>query len=661
MSNLMNKGTAIVGFVLSFVTGAGFMYAVDRSDKAKEEATADKAKGGSEPAGGVWKQDAAIPITSDDPALGPKNAPVTVVIFSDYQCPYCKRVEPTLKQLREQYGDKVRLVWKDLPLEFHKNAMPAAVAARVAFMVKGNDAFWKVHDTQFENNTTLSDENYVKWLAEAGVSKADYEKNKAAAEAKVKASADLAKQLGIQGTPNFMIDGEALTGAQPIDKFKQTIDAHMKKASELKAAGTPDAELYAAMVKNFYKAAPNKPEQPAEEPDDFTVWKAEVGDAPVLGKADAPVTIVTFSEFQCPYCKRVDPTLMQLKKEYGDKVRLVFKLNPLPFHNRAKPTAEFAFEALAEKGNDGFWKAHDKLFDLQPKLEDSDLEQAAKDLGLDWGKVSDAMKTDKWKDKIAADMDQGEALQVRGTPHSFVNGRVVNGAVPYEKFKKIVDQELPKAEALIKAGTPATSVYAEIIKNGKIVSNTPLPIPAYSPWRGAKDAKVVIQVFSDFQCPFCRRAEFDTPGPDGKVDPNAAGMKVAWDKYSDKIKVVWRNFPLSFHNRAEPAAQFAMCAFKQKGNDTFWKIHDDLFQSQPKLEDADLEAIAKKEGLDWATCKKAMDEHTYKTEIDADQKDGGSVGVTGTPAFIINGKSVVGAQPFEAFQKAIDAALAKAK
>jgi protein-disulfide isomerase len=461
-----------------------------------------------------------------------------------------------------------------------------------------------------------------------------------------------------------MIDGEPLTGAQPIDKFKETIDAHLKKAAELKAAGKTDAEMYAAMVNNYFKAQPEAAkgeEKPAEEPDDFTVWKVEVGDSPVLGKADAPITVVSFSEFQCPYCKRIDPTLMQLKKEYGDKVRLVFKINPLPFHNRALPTAHFALEAMSQKGNDGFWKAHDKLFEIQPKLEDADLEAAAKDLGLDWGKVSDAMKTNKWKDKIQADMDQGEALQVRGTPHSFVNGRVVNGAVPYEKFKKIVDQELPKAEAKIKAGTPATSVYAEIIKDGKIISNTPLPVPAYSPWKGAKDAKVVIQVFSDFQCPFCKRAEFDTPGPDGKVDPNAAGMKVAFEKYSDKIKVVWRNFPLNFHNRAEPAAQFSMCAFKQKGNDTFWKVHDELFAIQPKLEDADFEGVAKKFGIDWAACKKEMDDHKYKTEIDQDMKDGGSVGVTGTPAFIINGKPVVGAQPFEAFQKAIDAALAKAK
>src|SRR5438552_308343 len=128
MANAMNKGTAIVGFVLSFVTGAGFMYAVDRGRPAGDEATADKARSGS--GGDVWKQDGPVPITSDDPSMGPKTAQVSIIEFSDFQCPYCSRVGPTIKQLKETYGDKIRVVWKDVPLDFHKNAMPAAIAAR---------------------------------------------------------------------------------------------------------------------------------------------------------------------------------------------------------------------------------------------------------------------------------------------------------------------------------------------------------------------------------------------------------------------------------------------------------------------------------------------------------------------------------------------------
>src|SRR6185369_15130925 len=122
-----------------------------------------------------------------------------------------------------------------------------------------------------------------------------------------------------------------------------------------------------------------------------------VGNAPMQGKKDAPVTIIEFSDFQCPYCKRVEDSLKKVKETYPDKVRLVWKHEPLPFHPRAQPSAELSMEAKAEKGDAGFWAAHDKLFDIQPKLEDADLEKAASDLQLDVAKVKAAIKDHKYK------------------------------------------------------------------------------------------------------------------------------------------------------------------------------------------------------------------------------------------------------------------------
>ncbi len=578
------------------------------------------------------------------------------------------------------YAGKIRIVWKDLPLDFHKNAMPAAVASRVVFLAKGSEAFWKMNEKIFAGQSQLSDESYKKWAAELGVTSADFDKFKVEAEKKVTANLEDSKKYGIQGTPNFLIDGEPLTGAQPVDKFKAVIDAHLKKAEELKGKGIAANMMYVEMTKAYFNA-PKAPEPtakgddkpPAEEPDDPTVWKVDIAGSPIkvgMGtdwkKKAALVTIVTYSDFQCPFCKRIEPALAQVAKEYGDKVAFVWKNFPLGFHNRAMPAAMVALEARKEKGDEGFWKAHDKLFDIQPKLEDADLEGAGKDLGLDAAKVSAAIKGLMYKDDIQKDMDQGGDLHVEGTPHSFVNGRIVNGAVPYEKFKKIIDQELVKAEAKVKGGTKLEDVYAETVKGGKGGPLPPLAIPATAPWKGGRDAKVVIQVFSDFQCPFCKRAEVAMPGQDGKIDPNGAGLAAAIAKYGDQLKIVWRNFPLGFHNRAEPVAEFAVEAFKQKGNDGFWKAHDALFDTQPKLEDADLQAIATKLGMDWAKAKDAIDSHKYKAEIDSDQKEGGSVGVTGTPGFFISpvgkpGKLLVGAQPADAFYAAIDAALKGAK
>ena len=164
-----------------------------------------------------WKQDSPVQVTSDDPAVGPLTAPVTVVMFTDLQCPYCAKVMPTVRELRARYGERLRVVWKDLPLDFHKNALPAATAARVAFLAKGNEAFWRVEERMFASQSQLSEEFYVKLLAEVGVAQEEYDRLRGAAEAFVKSTLEQAKRLGIQGTPNFMIDGEPLTGAQPLE------------------------------------------------------------------------------------------------------------------------------------------------------------------------------------------------------------------------------------------------------------------------------------------------------------------------------------------------------------------------------------------------------------------------------------------------------------
>jgi predicted DsbA family dithiol-disulfide isomerase len=155
------------------------------------------------------------------------------------------------------------------------------------------------------------------------------------------------------------------------------------------------------------------------------------------------------------------------------------------------------------------------------------------------------------------------------------------------------------------------------------------------------------------------------PDADGHIDPMGVGIRAAADKYKDRIKIVWRNYPLAFHVRARPAANFAIEAFKQKGLATFWKVHDELFARQPNLADADLEAIAKQFGIDWTKAKNAIETDKYKDEIEADMAAGGNIGVTGTPSFLVQTKTsaklLVGAQPGEAFFRAIDAAFAKAK
>jgi len=648
----MNQGVAIIGMVLCFVMGAILMFGVDRY-RLKSTGGLDSPSASSAAA---WSDaDSPIPVTSKDPVWGSRSAPVTVVVFSDFQCPFCSRVEPTLDQVKSTYGpEKVRIVWKNQPLPFHDKAKPAAEAAQAVFALKGSDAFWKFHDTAFKNQSQLSPENYEKWAVAAGVDLAAFKAAVAshAGASKVDEDQALANKVGANGTPAFRINGSELSGAQPFEKFKEAIDRELGKAEAKIKAGTPRDKVYVAMsAENFKAAPPKKDDDDGDEKEDTTsVWKAPVGTSPVLGKADAPVTIVEFSDFQCPYCKRVEPTLEKVRSTYGDKVRIVWKHEPLPFHPRAEPAAELALEARAQKGNDGFWTAHHKLFESQPKLDDADLEKIASEMGLNVEKVKTAIKDKKHKKEIDADVDLADDIQASGTPHFFINGRRLVGAVPFEKFQKLIDEELQKFDAK-KGKVAAKDYYESLMKDAKsgpdLEKKAPPAVTASSPFKGGKEAKVVIQQWSDFQCPFCSR-----------VEPTVSEIQKT---FGDKVKIVWRDKPLPMHADAPLAAEAGREAFKQKGADGFWKMHKKMFDNQQKLKREDLEGYVKEAGLDLEKFKAVLENHTHKAAVEADDKAGTDLGISGTPAFLVNGYYISGAQPFAKFKKVIERAIAESK
>ncbi|MEZ4296152.1 MAG: thioredoxin domain-containing protein [Polyangiaceae bacterium] len=660
----MNKGTAIVGFLLCFLAGMGLMWGIDR------QGTGGKAGISAEPVAAFddknpWSdEDAAVPISSKDPTWGARTAPVTLVLFSDFECPFCSKVEATLDQLKEQYGpEKLRVVWKNNPLPFHKNARPAALAANTVFNLGGHEAFWKFHKSAFANQRALTTENFEAWAAAAGVDKAKFKAafDSKQFDSKIDADMTVSKASGVTGTPASLINGVFLSGAQPIDKFKAVIDEQLKAAEAKKAAGVKADRVYVELSKeNKAKNPPPKSRDERPQQDDKTVWKVQVGEnAPVRGNANALVTVVLFSDFQCPFCSKVEPTLAEVEKAYGDKVRIVWKDNPLPFHPRAEPAAELAREARAQKGDKGFWEAHDLLFKNQQKLSDEDLLGYAKELGLDVDKVKAAMTDHKYKSIFDADQDQADDLQAQGTPHMFINGRRIVGAQPIDNFKKIIDEELPKAQALLAKGVKPADLYSEIIKDGKEPpppeTKTADAAPADAPAKGAANAKIALYLFSDFQCPFCSRVE-DT-------------LKEVEKNYGDRVKIVWRHRPLPMHKDAPLASEAAQEIYKQKGADAFWKYHDVLFKNQKTPEGLQRPALEKYAeelgGVDLGKFKAALDGHTHKAFVDAENSAAEKAGVSGTPAAIIgtvkgseiSGYFISGAQPYGKFKKAIERAL----
>lgn len=589
-----------------------------------------------------------VPVEVDDPILGPKQAKVTIVLWSDFECPFCARVEPTLRAIRERWPSDVRVVWKDSPLKGHPHARIAAAVGRAVYSARGNEAFWRYHDRLFEAGS-MSSEIIASAAAEVGVTGAQIAAHRPAAEQKIDESIALARKLGVDGTPGMSIDGERVVGARPFEELARIVEAHLAEARALEARGVPPEAIYGALVRAHF--APVEPKGSQIDP---TVWKATVGSAPVRGPTDAPVTLVVFADFQCGFCKRHQATLEKLEAKWGSKLRVAFKHMPLGFHDRALPASVLAIEARAQKGDAAFFRAHDALF-AAPSLADEELLRVAADLGLDLAKVKAALAGLTHAPVVDDDVDQAASLGVRGTPTTFVNGRRVVGAQSFEVFDRLVAEELAKADAKIAAGTPAAQVYATTIGSGK-GGPVVVPVPASAPWKGGADAKVVVQVFSDFECPYCRRLEIVDPADDA-----TGGIARLAATYGKKIKIVWRDHPLEGHDRGHDAAALGREAMKQKGNAGFWKVHDALFAAAPDLSDATFESIAKKHGLDWPKAKAAIDAGTWDAAIEADVQAGIDAGVSGTPAILVGERLFAGAQPYAVLAKAVDRALAKAK
>jgi protein-disulfide isomerase len=189
----------------------------------------------------------------------------------------------------------------------------------------------------------------------------------------------------------------------------------------------------------------------AEGPDPTVVHKVETAGAPSKGPETAPVTIVEFSEFECPFCKRVDPTLKQIEKVYGDKVRFVWKHLPLMSIHADAMNAALASEAARSQGK--FWQYHDALFANQENLAVDDLKRYAKEVGLDLVRFEKDRLDPENRKKVEADVAEARSLKVSTTPSFFINGRFVRGAQPFDMFAKVIDEELAKANGLSPAKT----------------------------------------------------------------------------------------------------------------------------------------------------------------------------------------------------------------
>ena len=573
------------------------------------------------------------------PALkgNPDRAQVSIVAFSDFECPYCARANGTLQELEKLYGEKVQIVFMHNPLNFHKLALPAAMLAAAA---DKQGKFWNVHDLLFESEGKLSGEIFDNVVSRSDLSMEQLENDFKNPDllAFVQRSQAIAADLGVKGTPAFFVNGQPLSGAKPLESFKTIIDAEIELAESNGRRGEGWVKARQAANKpklNGYlyegKVPPALPNQQPEEPElpeiSETIYKVTVHpDDGQSGPVEAPVTLVVFSEFECPYCAKVKPTLSKLKKVFGSKLRVVFKHNPLAFHEHAQGASE---ASLCAKEQGKFWEMHDTLFAHQDKLGSDHLVGYAQSIGLDTDAFSTCMASGRFRAQIARDQDIASSVGARGTPNSFVNGRQIQGAQPQRVFETIIREELKKAEAQIAKGVDPKALYDRIIKQGKefpglsdkahdFVNDT---TAIQGDW---KSAPMKIMVFSDFECPYC-----------AKIAPILEEVRahLGW-----KVAIGFKHFPLSFHALARPAARASICAQEQG---KFWEYHDAIFASQESWTPSVFRKTAGKLGLELSRFDACLGNTVaLDARIDAEMNEGQASGVSGTPSLYVNGRKL---------------------
>lgn len=201
-------------------------------------------------------------------------------------------------------------------------------------------------------------------------------------------------------------------------------------------AQAPARPVPSAAADNPNDAPPSAPVKPIDASDH------------VLGPKDAKVTVIEYSDFECPFCKRFYPTTKQILKDYPKDVRLAFRHFPLSFHQNAQKEAEASECAGKVGGNDAFWKFHDKIFERTTSngtgFALDALVPLAKEIGLDEQKFKSCLDSGEMAGKVAQQMQDGSSAGVSGTPAMFINGQLISGAVPYEQIKSAIDAVLKK-------------------------------------------------------------------------------------------------------------------------------------------------------------------------------------------------------------------------
>lgn len=384
------------------------------------------------PQPGVKPTPASIRAEDIAASLGDAGAAVTIVEYTDYQCPFCARHSiETMPTLLAELVDSGRVQYqlKDFPIDsIHPEARLASVAARCA---GEQEAYWPMHDALFAQQSAWAGtgvaaaQSFAAIAGDLGLDTAAFDAclQSGRYDDVIQANLDEGVSLGVRGTPAFFINGFPVSGAQPYDLFEYAVT--------LAEEGTL-ADAYV--------------QQEPAEPDPVEPVEVNIDGAHSIGDPDAPVVVVEFTDFQCPYCSRhFQQTFPQIKANFVDTgvVRYVFKDFPL---TNIHPQATLAAQAARCAGEqDAYLEMHTLLFNNQQAWSNQadaaeTFTSLAATAGLDTSAFESCLNSGQFEAAVEADLAEGAQLGVNGTPAFFINGRYVSGAQPYSVFEEVITQ-----------------------------------------------------------------------------------------------------------------------------------------------------------------------------------------------------------------------------
>ena len=383
------------------------------------------------PTSAVKSQAPAKPVVSlSSPLLlstprGPDHAPITILVFSDFESFLCARSADVLIGLLSGSRD-VRLVFKHAPAASNPHSLLAHEAALAA---GAQGKFWEMHDILFANQTRLARADLLAYAKALGLDVPAFQQALDRHIYRPIVERDLieAEGLGVTTTPTFFINGRRLVGPQGPATLAGVVGS-----------------VRDGLPKNF------KIHEEAVASGPAPVIRLE--HAPAKGPTSAPISLVEFEDFQCLYCAESVPIIRQLLSAYPTQIRFSFKHYPLAMQNESLMPHEAAL-AAGDQGK--FWEMHDLLFQTQSKLTRNDLIAKAAQLHLDVPRFTKDLDTHRFKPQVESDRQEGNHLGVDGTPFFFINGHAISGGADLQSFKHLIDAALKESTTPLATPVPA--------------------------------------------------------------------------------------------------------------------------------------------------------------------------------------------------------------